>query len=94
MATVKDFKITKKVDSEKILKDIEKVLNELGIKDNYELDIIDITQEDTIIKPLYSVEIDIHKKLPEKKRIEIMDKIDEFLEKNYGMNFTTDVLTD
>ncbi len=31
MATVKDFKITKNVNSNKILKDIENVLNELGI---------------------------------------------------------------
>ena len=94
MATVKDFKITKKIDSKKILKDVEKVLNELGIKDNYELDIKDITEEDTIIKPLYSVGIDIHKKIPEKKRIEIMDTVNDFLEKNYGINFTVDVLTD
>jgi len=30
MRSVKDFKITKKVNSKKILKDVEKILNELG----------------------------------------------------------------
>ncbi|EDP73393.1 hypothetical protein, partial [Hydrogenivirga sp. 128-5-R1-1] len=68
MAAVKDFKITKKVNSRKILNDVKNVLKELGINDKYELDIKDITAEDTIIKPLYSVGIDIHKKIPEKKR--------------------------
>jgi len=94
MAIVQNYKITEKVNSKKLLKDVEKVLNELGIKDNYELDIKDITEEDTIIKPLYSVGIDIHKKIPEKKRIEIMDTVNNFLEKNYGINFTVYVLTD
>ena len=94
MAIVQNYKITEKVNSKKLLKDVEKVLNELGIKDNYELDIKDITEEDTIIKPLYSVGIDIHKRIPEKKRIEIMDTVNNFLEKNYGINFTVYVLTD
>ncbi len=94
MATVKDFKITKNVNSKKILKDIENVLNELGINGEYELDIKDITAEDTIIKPLYSIGIDIHKKIPEKKRVEIMDTVGKFLRENYGVNFTVYVLTD
>ena len=94
MVTVKDFKITKKIDSKKILKDVEKILNDLGVKDKYELELKDITQEDTIIKPLYSVDIDIHKKLSEKKRIEIKETVLRFIKDNYGVNFVVDVLTD
>ncbi len=94
MGVVKDFKVTKKVNSKKILKDVEKILNELGIKDKYELDFKDITQTDSFFKPFYVVNIDIHKKIPEKKRIEIMNKIDNFIEKNYGVNIGVDVLTD
>ncbi len=58
MAKVKEFKIIKKVNSKKILEDIKRILNKLDIKN--------ITQEDTIIKPLYSVGIDIHKRISEK----------------------------
>ena len=94
MAAVKDFKITKKVNSKKILKDVEKILNELGIKDKYELDFKDITQEDSFFKPFYSVGIDIHKKIPEKKRIEIMDTVNEFLRENYGVNIGVVVWAD
>ncbi len=94
MAVVKDFKITKKANSKKILKDVEKILNELGIKDKYEIDFKDITQEDSFFKPFYSVGIDIHKKIPEKKRIEIKDKIGEFLRENYGVNIGVVVWAD
>jgi len=94
MASVKDFKITKKANSKKILKDVEKILNELGIKDKYELDFKDITQTDSFFKPFYCVDIDIHKKVPEKKRIEIIDTVGEFLRENYGVNIGVDVLTD
>ena len=94
MASVKDFKITKKANSKKILKDVEKILNELGIKNKYELDFKDITQEDSFFKPFYCVDIDIHKKIPEKKRIEIIDTVGEFLRENYGVNIGVDVLTD
>ncbi len=94
METIKDFKITKKIDSKKILKDVEKILNDLGVRDSYELDFKDITQEDSFFKPFYSVGIDIHKKIPEKKRIEIMNKIDKYLEENYGYNIGVTVWTD
>ena len=94
MASVKDFKITKKANSKKILKDVEKILNELGIKDKYELDFKDITQTDSFFKPFYCVDIDIHKKVPEKKRIEIIDTVGKFLRENYGVNIGVDVLTD
>ncbi len=94
METIKDFKITKKIDSKKILKDVEKILNDLGVRDSYELDFKDITQEDSFFKPSYCVDIDIHKKIPEKKRIEIKDTIGEFLRENYGYNIGVDVLTD
>ncbi len=94
METIKDFKITKKIDSKKILKDVEKILNDLGVRDSYELDFKDITQEDSFFKPFYAVGIDIHKKIPEKKRIEIMDKIDKYLEENYGYNIGVTVWTD
>jgi len=95
MAVVnRTFKVSKKVDSKKILKDVERILNELGIKDNYELDFKDITQEDSFFKPFYSVGIDIHKRIPEKKRIEIKDKIGEILRENYGYNIGVTVWAD
>ena len=94
MAAVKDFKITKKANSKKILKDVEKILNELGIKDKYEIDFKDITQEDSFFKPFYSVGIDIHKKIPEKKRVEIMDTVGEFLRENHGVNIGVVVWAD
>ncbi len=94
MASVKDFKITKKVNSKKILEDVEKILNELGIKDSYELDFKDITQEDSFFKPFYAVGVDIHKKLSEKKRIEIKNTIGKFLRENYGINIGVVVWTD
>ncbi|NPA58039.1 MAG: hypothetical protein GXN94_01965 [Aquificae bacterium] len=88
------LKIAKKVNSKKILKEVEKILNELGIKDSYELSFKDITEEDSFFKPFYAVGIDIHKRIPEKKRIEIKDKIGEFLRENYGYNIGVDVITD
>ncbi|WP_457623113.1 hypothetical protein [Persephonella sp.] len=87
------LKITKRVNSKKILKDVEKLLNELGIKDRYELDFKDITEEDSFFKPFYSVGIDINKRIPEKKRIEIKDRIGKFLRENYGYNIGVDVIT-
>jgi len=88
------FKITKKEDSKKIINDIKSLLESMGIKDNYDIDIKDITEKDTFIKPLYSLTIDIKKKVPEKKRILIMDTVYNYLEENYGYNFTVDVITD
>ncbi|WP_457621593.1 hypothetical protein [Persephonella sp.] len=88
------LKITKRVNSKKILRDVEKILNELGIKDSYELDFKDITEEDSFFKPFYAVGIDINKKIPEKKRIEIKDRIGKFLRENYGYNIGVDVITD
>ncbi|NPA52678.1 MAG: hypothetical protein GXO22_07265 [Aquificae bacterium] len=90
----KDFKITKKEDSKKIINDIKSLLESMGIKDNYDIDIKDITEKDTFIKPLYSLTIDIKKKVPEKKRVLIMDTVYNYLEENYGYNFTVDVITD
>ena len=94
MLSKKDSKITKKVNSKKILEDVEKILNELGIKDSYELDFKDITQEDSFFKPFYAVGVDIHKKLPEKKRIKIKNTIGKFLRENYGVNIGVVVWTD
>ena len=90
----KNFKITKKEDSKKIINDVKLLLENLGVKGNYEIDIRDITEEDTFIKPLYALTIDIHKKIPEKKRVSIMDNVYDYLEENYGYNFTVDVITD
>ena len=78
MLSKKDSKITKKVNSKKILEDVEKILNELGIKDSYELDFKDITQEDSFFKPFYAVGVDIHKKLPEKNELKLKTLLENF----------------
>ena len=90
----RNFKISKKVNSKEILKEVKQILNELGIKDKYELEFKDITSKDSYFKPFYCVDIDIHKKIPEKKRILIKDKVGEYLRENYGYNIGVDVITD
>ena len=95
MAVVdRNFKVSKKVNSKKILEDVKKIVENFKIKHPYKLYFKDITQEDSFFKPFYAVGVDIQGKIPEKKRIEIKDTIGEFLRENYGFNIGVSVWTD
>ncbi|WP_457624410.1 hypothetical protein [Persephonella sp.] len=89
----RNWKITKK-DSKKIIEDVKNLLKTLGLDGKYDVEIRDITEKDSVIKPLYSVIIDVPKHIPEKKRVMIMESVDKYLEENYGYNISVSVITD